>query len=120
MLINIEQLIVKPVRFRDSIFFLLIIAFFASWAYRLGAGEHAGIVSLFMQLLFITLALSYGVYTILLSQRKFKNATYAYRQYLEQLSKTELLRLLNHDELKPRSRQVVQHTLDTRFPKRTR
>lgn len=119
MIVNFSQLLVKPRKFRDSIFFLLILAFFATWAYRLGAGTQAGQLSMLLQLMFIILAISYGVYYLHTFQRQVKCAIYLYEQYLDSISKTELVRILQHPDLTDRSRAIVDKTLQRRFPKRT-
>ena len=120
MIINVSQLLVKPRKFRDSLFFALILALFLTWAYRLGANEDASQVALVVQLGFITLALAYGAYAMLVFQRAFKQAEYLYRQYLEGLPKSELIRILQHPTLTERSRRIVEATFQRRFPSRRR
>lgn len=114
---NVEELCGKPVKFRDWIFFTLVMAFFVSWAYLLGVGEGASELSSLVAPAFLLATLGYCLYCYYSYQAYIKRAKLHYDHFLAQMSKKELKRLLNDDRLSSLSKTLLKAHYQLRFEK---
>lgn len=114
---NVETLCGKPVKFRDSIFFSLTMAFLLSWAYRIGVGEFATSLSLVVTNLFLAGSIGYCALIYFLYQRYLKRALVVYEAALLQMSKTKLKRFINSDDISPLSKRFANEHYRKRFLK---
>lgn len=106
-MLNIEELFPTKVRFRDSLFFGLVICFFLSWAYRLGAGEQATFISWLVMAGFMLAILGYSAYIYYAFSREYHTANRNYEAYLKQHTPNELQRHLNQPTITARSKRLI-------------
>lgn len=115
MIINVDDVFYDKPTFSSALYFGLSIMLFFGVAYRLGAGDHAGPVSLALLGLNIGLLVGYpaSVYVRFIARRKV--AIHRYTQHLYQLDENEMLKLVSHKQLSSFSKPIVEQVGFDRF-----
>lgn len=115
MIINVEDVFYDKPTFSTAVYFGLSISLFFVVAYRLGAGDHAGPLSLSLLGLNIGLLVGYptSVYVRFIARRKV--AIQLYKQHLSQLDEAQMLKLVSHKQLSSFSKPIVEQVGYDRF-----
>ena len=115
MIINVEDVFYDKPTFSSAVYFGLSLLLFFGFAYRLGAGEHAGPLSLFFLVVIIALLVGYpaSVYWRFIVRRKV--AIQLYKQHLYQLDEAQMLTLVSHKQLSAFSKPIVEQVGYDRF-----
>ena len=115
MIVNVDDVFSDKPRFSSALYFTMAFVLVMSMAYREGAGELAGLVSLLVMLGCYAMTFGYPLYVYYLFITRRKKALVLYHQHLHALTETEMRALRAHPNLSRYSMRFVDAVGRARF-----